>query len=117
MNAEDSKRLLFIALDCLLRIKKQAGNDRRDYDSFSLGYWEYSDFFGKLGMRDFAIYNTQLADSKIETLYNSGVMADYSTLLSDDPTVYYPLQEDGNNVAFGSLPINFTLSNVTFDNI
>ena len=88
-----------------------------DYDSFSLGYWEYSDFFGKLGMRDFAIYNTQLADSKIETLYNSGVMADYSTLLSDDPTVYYPLQEDGNNVAFGSLPINFTLSNVTFDNI
>ena len=35
MNVEDSRRLLFITLDCLLRIKKQAGNDRSDYDSFT----------------------------------------------------------------------------------
>ena len=88
-----------------------------DYDSFSLGYWEYSDFFGKLGMRDFAIYAAELSSSDIESLYNSGVMADYTTLISSNPLVYYPLQEDGNNVASGLLPVNFTLSNVTFDNI
>ena len=88
-----------------------------DYDSFSLGYWEYSDFYGKLGMRDFAIWSSELSSGNIETLYNSGVMADYQTLISSNPLVYYPLQADGNNVASGALPVNFTLTNVTFDNI
>ena len=88
-----------------------------DYDSFSLGYWEYSDLYGKLGMRDFAIWDTELVAGKIELLYNSGTIADYSTLIAETPEVYYPLEEDGNNVASGGLPVNFTLSNVTFDNI
>ena len=88
-----------------------------EYDSFSLGYWEYSDFFGKLGMRDFAIWTEELSAGNIELLYNSGVIADYQTLINTTPQVYYPLQEDGNNIAQGLLPINFTLSNVTFDNI
>ena len=88
-----------------------------NYDSFSLGYWEYADAYGKLGMRDFAIWNSELSASDISDLYNSGVMADYTTLISEDPEVYYPLQEDGNNVAPGALPVNFTLTNVTFEDI
>ena len=88
-----------------------------DYDSFSIGFWEYSGLFGKLGMRDFAIWSEELSAGKIELLYNSGIIADYSTLLTEQPEVYYPLEEDGNNVAQSALPVNFTLSNVTFDNI
>jgi len=68
-------------------------------------------------MRDFAIWNSELSASDISDLYNSGVMADYTTLISEDPEVYYPLQEDGNNVAPGALPVNFTLTNVTFEDI
>ena len=68
-------------------------------------------------MRDFAIWSEELIAGKIELLYNSGIIADYSTLLTEQPEVYYPLEEDGNNVAQSALPVNFTLSNVTFDNI
>ncbi len=88
-----------------------------NYDSFSLGYWQYADVYGKLGIRDFAIWNTELSAGKVELLYNNGIMADYTTLINDNPTVYYPLEEDGNDVSSNALGVNFNLSNVTFDNL
>ena len=91
-----------------------------EYDSFSIGFWEYSNLFGQLGVRDFAIWNSELSSSDVENLNNSGVMADYRTLINTNPLLYYPLQEDGQDVigsiASGSTN-NFTLTNVTFTDI
>tara|TARA_R110002020_G_scaffold70653_2_gene183303 strand:+ start:705 stop:1577 length:873 start_codon:yes stop_codon:yes gene_type:complete len=88
-----------------------------DYDSFSLGFWEYADFYGKLGMRDFAIYREELSAVEIDSLYNNGVMADYTTLIASSPHIYYPLEEDGDNASLSGPPVNLTLSNVTFESI
>ena len=91
-----------------------------EYDSFSLGFWEYSSLFAQIGIRDFALWSSELSSSDVELLNNSGVMADYRTLISTSPLLYYPLQEDGNDVMQNLLFLstnNFTLSNVTFDDI
>jgi hypothetical protein len=91
-----------------------------EYDSFSIGFWEYSNLFGQLGVRDFALWSSELSSSDVELLNNSGVMADYRTLINTSPLLYYPLQEDGNDVALNissGTTNNFTLSNVTFTDI
>lgn len=81
------------------------------YNSFSLGHWEYANSFAKMGMRDFAIYGSQLTDGNISTLYHSGTIADVRTLLTEQPQVYYPLEADGADMING---LNMTLTNVTF---
>jgi len=86
------------------------------FDSFSIGYWEYSDTYGQLGVRDFAIYNSQLSGSDVTALYNGGVLADHRNLIVPQPIVYYPFEEDGNDVMLSTGP-NFTLTNVTFEDI
>ena len=90
--------------------------DVSEYDSFSIGYWEYADSFGKLGMRDFAIYNSQLSNSDVAALYNEGKIDDHRDLITPQPTVYYPFQEDGNDIMVSVGP-NLTLTNVTFESL
>jgi len=89
--------------------------DISEFDSFSIGYWEYANAYGQLGVRDFAIYNTQLPGSDVTALYNSGVLADHRDLITSQPVVYYPFEEDGNDV-IGTGP-NLLLTNVTFEDI
>ena len=91
-----------------------------EYDSFSLGFFEYSNLYGQLGMRDFAIWNSELSATEVGKLYNFGVITDYTDLIATEPLLHYPLQADGNDVigriASGTT-LNFTLSNVTFEDI
>tara|TARA_R100001510_G_scaffold9040_1_gene6947 strand:- start:849 stop:1478 length:630 start_codon:yes stop_codon:yes gene_type:complete len=90
--------------------------DINEFDSFSIGYWEYADAYGQLGVRDFAIYNSQLSGSDVTALYNGGVLADHRGLITPQPIVYYPFEEDGNDVIVSTGP-NLTLTDVTFENI
>jgi hypothetical protein len=90
--------------------------DVSEYDSFSIGYWQYSDSFGQLGVRDFAVYNSQLSSSDVTALYNDGKLEDHRNLITPQPIVYYPFQEDGNDIITSTGP-NLTLSNVTFESI
>ena len=90
--------------------------DASEFDSFSIGYWEYADAYGQLGVRDFAIYNSQLSGSDVTALYNGGVLADHRNLITPQPIVYYPFEEDGNDVITSTGP-NLTLTNVTFESL
>jgi len=90
--------------------------DSSQFDSFSIGYWEYSDFYGKLGIRDFAIYDSELDEADILALYNSGKFEDHRDLITRQPIVYYPFEENGKDVIISTGP-DFTLSNVTFESI
>lgn len=90
--------------------------DVSEYDSFSIGWWEYADAHGTLGMRDFAIYNSQLSNSDVTALYNSGVIADHRNLITPQPVVYYPFQENGNDVIISTGP-HLLLTDVTFEPI
>ena len=88
--------------------------DDSEYDSFSVGYWEYADSYALMGIRDYAVYASELSAGNVRLLYNEGKFDDHRGLITPQPVAYYPLESDGVDVISG---VDFSLTNVTFSEL
>ena len=67
--------------------------------------------FHKYGVRDFAIFSTQLTSGNASTLYNSGSFLDVRNTGISGVGVYYPFNENARDIVGGH---NLTLTGGTF---
>ena len=73
-----------------------------------------SNAFSKYGVRDFAVFSTQLTSDNASTLYNSGAFFDVRKSGINGLGVYYPFDENVKDVVGGH---NLTLSGGAFINL
>ena len=91
-----------------------SGNDSNN-DMLELGVFTHQSLFHQFGVRDLAIFNTELNSDQITEIYNSGDFFDVRTASSVDDLVFYcPLEEDGTELINGN---DLTITGATFTSI
>ena len=78
----------------------------------TFGYKPTDNGFHKYGVRDFAIFSTELTSGNVTTLYNSGVFFDVRTAKISNLGVYYPFNEHVRDIVGG---YNLTLTGGSFN--